>query len=185
MGSPNTEYHRSSNENQHNVTLYAFMMSKYEVTFEQYDVFCEAIGKNKPDGPFGRGKQPVVNVSWFDATAFAEWMGCRLPTEAEWEYACRAGTKTQFYTGGTLSNSKANYSKLNPNLSYEETLNIIKNKTMMPMPVGSFAPNPWGLFDMHGNVKEWCSDWLGDYPTTKQVDPKGQCHLVKRHIALL
>ena len=156
MGSPTSEVNRSSDETQHKVTLSAFKMSKYEVTFAQYDAFCDATGREKPDDEgWGRGNRPVINVSWHDATAFAEWMGCRLPTEAEWEYACRAGTITPFNTGNNLTTSQANYDR-------EKTL-----------PVGSFAPNAWGLYDMHGNVWEWCSDFYGVYNSGNQTNPKG------------
>ncbi len=169
MGSPASEVGRFNDETQHQVTLSAFKMSKYEVTFEQYDAFCEATGRPKPDDEgWGRGKRPVINVSWYDATAFAEWMGCRLPTEAEWEYACRAGTTTPFNTGNCLSTSQANY---NGNYPYSNcSKGEYRGKTM---PVGSFEPNAWGLYDMHGNVWEWCSDWYGDYSTTAQTNPKG------------
>ena len=169
MGSPTSEADRMNDETQHQVTLSAFKMSKYEITFEQYDVFCEATGREKPDDEgWGRGKRPVINVSWYDAIAFAEWMGCRLPTEAEWEYACRAGTTTPFNTGNNLTTSQANY---NGNGPYNNNAKgEYRRKTM---PVGSFAPNAWGLYDMHGNVWEWCSDWYGDYPNTAQTNPKG------------
>lgn len=169
MGSPTSEANRYYDETQHQVTLSAFKMSKYEVTFEQYDLFCEATGRSKPnDQGWGRGNRPVINVSWDDATAFAEWMGCRLPTEAEWEYACRAGTTTHFNTGICLNTSQANY---NGNYPMEWcTKGEYRQKTM---PVGSFAANAYGLFDMHGNVWEWCSDWYGDYSTSAQTNPKG------------
>ena len=157
MGSPASEVDREDNESpRHQVTLSAFKMSRYEITFAQYDAFCNATGHKKPfDGGWGRGNQPVINVSWTNATAFAEWMGCRLPTEAEWEYACRAGTTTPYNTGNTLTKEQANFHGV---------------KTM---PVGSYAPNAWGLYDMHGNVWEWCSDWWGEYSSSAQNNPKG------------
>jgi len=156
MGSPANEPERDDNERKHMVTLSAFKMSKYAVTFEQYDAFCDEMGFQKPgDEGWGRGKRPVINVNWEDANNFALWMGCRLPTEAEWEYACRAGTTTAFNTGNSLSKSQANYGG---------------SKTT---PVGSYPPNAWGLYDMHGNVWEWCNDWLDDYSTSAQTNPKG------------
>jgi formylglycine-generating enzyme len=170
MGSPDSEADRSSDEGpQHQVTLSGFKMSKYEVTFAQYDAFCEATGRSKPsDEGWGRGNRPVINVNWDDATAFAQWMGCRLPTEAEWEYACRAGTSTPFNTGDCLSTAQANY---NGNYPYS---NCIKGSYLeRTQPVGSYAPNAWGLFDMHGNVWEWCSDWAAEYSSASQTNPTG------------
>jgi sulfatase modifying factor 1 len=156
MGSPLNESGRYNCEEQHEVTLSAFKMSKHEVTFEQYDAFCEATNRQKPnDEGWGRGKRPVMNVTWYDATAYAEWMGCRLPTEAEWEYACRAGRNTPFNTGYYLDKTQANYDG---------------SKTML---VGTYAPNAWGLYDMHGNVWEWCNDWYGDGTSDAKVNPKG------------
>jgi formylglycine-generating enzyme required for sulfatase activity len=156
MGSPWNEAERLYDETQHEVTLSPFRMSKYEVTFEQYDAFCEATGREKPeDEGWGRGNRPVINVSWDDATAFAEWMGCRLPTEAEWEYACRAGSTTPFHTGYNLTTSQANYDGYST------------------VEVGSYDSNVWGLHDMHGNVWEWCSDWYEEYSTITQTNPKG------------
>ncbi len=173
MGSPKKEIDRgnTNDETQHMVSLSAFKMSKYEVTFEQYDLFCDATGREKPnDNGWGRGNLPVINVSWDDANAFAEWMGCRLPTEAEWEYACRAGTSTTFNTGNCISTDLANYCG---NYPYKRCRKgAYRERTM---PVGSFAPNAWGLYDMHGNVMEWCNDWNGDYPVWEEniSNPQG------------
>jgi sulfatase modifying factor 1 len=169
MGSPKSEMEREKNETQHQVTLSAFRMSKYEVTFEQYDRFCDATGRKKPDDSgWGRDSRPVMRVSWDDAKAFAEWMGCRLPTEAEWEYACRAGTTTPYYTGNNLTTEQANYNGNYP--YYKNPKGRYVERTVR---VGNSEPNAWGLYDMSGNVWEWCSDWLGDYPSGPQTNPQG------------
>jgi len=156
MGSPASDVGRSDDKIQHEVKLSAFKMSAYEVTFEQYDAFCVTTNREKPrDEDWGRGQRPVINVSWYDATAFAKWMGCRLPTEAEWEYACRAGSTTPFNTGENLTTSQANYGS-------DQTRTV-----------GTLTSNAFGLYDMHGNVWEWCSDGHGDYPSSPQTNPSG------------
>jgi len=139
----------------HTVSVEQFAMGRYEVTFAQYDRFAEATGREKPrDEGWGRGNRPVIYVTWNDATAYAEWLSnqtgrqYRLPTEAEWEYAARAGTETKYWWGNTASHEYANYDG--------------EGSTSL---VGSFLPNPFGLYDILGNVWEWtCSAYDGDGP---------------------
>ena len=144
----------------HKVTLTkGFKMSKYLVTYDIYDKFCNATGREKPsDAGWGRGKRPVIRITWEDAQAFCDWAEVRLPTEAEWEYACRAGTTTKYSFGDK------------PDDAYIWHLYNADWKTQH---VGQKLPNPWGLYDMHGNVWEWCSDWMGPYTGEDQVDPIG------------
>ena len=112
-------------------------------------------------------KSSLDSLKWI-VTWNKKATGYRLPTEAEWEYACRAGTVTPFSTGDDIITNQANY---NGNYTYHNnTKGIYREKTT---PVGSFAPNPWGLYDMHGNVLEWCWDWYGEYSTEPQIDPDG------------
>lgn len=169
MGSPANEPGRQSDEDLIQITIAAFKMAKYEITFAQYDLFCEETGRTKPkDNTWGRENRPVINVNWVDAVAFAKWLGCRLPTEAEWEYACKAGSDTPFNTGNNLTTDQANYDG-----NYPYNGNVTGSYRQKTSPVGSFAPNPWGLHDMHGNVWEWCSNWYGDYPNAPANNPQG------------
>ena len=167
MGSPSSEKGRKDDEIQHQVTLSAFKMSKYPITLEQYGLFCDATGRTKPWGG-ERGNLPVTRVTWDDAAACAEWMGCRLPTEAEFEYAARAKTTTPFYTGDCLTSEQANFNGEEPYTNCAKSED--RNKAM---PVGSFPPNAFGLYDMHGNILQWCNDWYGEYDVNEKTNPKG------------
>jgi formylglycine-generating enzyme required for sulfatase activity len=167
MGSPKDEKERKDDEVQHKVTLSSFKMSKYCITLEQYDAFCEATGSYKPWGR-KRGNMPASQVTWNDADAFAKWMGCRLPTEAEWEYAARANTTTPFYTGDCLTSDQANFNGEEPYINCKES--EYRNK---PLPVGSFPPNAFGLYDMNGNLMQWTNDWYGKYNVNDTLNPKG------------
>ena len=202
MGSPLTEVSRGTNETQYTVTLSAFRISKYEITNAQFAAFLNAksIGSNglyaagaypsqiliyassgtSDWGLHYNGTQwisvagyetsPVINVTWYGATEFATYMGGTLPTEAQWEYACRGGTTTPFSTGTCLTNLQANYDWSSP---YSTCTNTVTTSPAKTMPVGTFAANGYGLYDMHGNAWEWCSDWYGNYPTSAQTDPTG------------
>lgn len=187
MGSPTNEAERDANEVQHTVTLTkGFYMSKYPVTQGEY---LTLIGSN-PSYFTGSLSRPVEQVSWIDATNYCArltqqeqaaghvptgWV-YRLPTESEWEYACRAGTTTAFHYGNALRGGMANF---NDQFEYDSTNGTIffQNPTIPPLTgttnVGSYLPNAWGLYDMHGNVSEWCQDWFGDYPTGSVTDPPG------------
>ncbi len=156
MGSPKNEKGRY-NERQHQVHIkQAFAMGKYEVAFEEYDRFVEATGRATPsDEDWGRGQRPVINVDWHAAVAYAEWLSqetgqsYRLPTEAEWEYAARAGTQTAYWWGNQIGRNKANCDGCGSRWDGKQTA-----------PVGRFQANPFGLYDVHGNVWEWtCSEW--------------------------
>ncbi|MHC6201746.1 formylglycine-generating enzyme family protein [Breznakiellaceae bacterium SP9] len=188
MGSPANEAERWDWEGpQHKVTLSSFSMSKTEVTQKDYQAL---MGKNPSS--FTGDTLPVESVSWYDAVEYCNarsrkegltpaytisgtnvsWNqnanGYRLPTEAEWEYACRAGTTTPFSTGSNISTAQANY-----NGNYPYNGNSKGTYREATTAVGSFAPNSWGLYDMHGNVWEWCWDWYDAYSSGDQTDPLG------------
>ena len=169
MGSPRSEPGREADEGpRHRVRLpRAFAVGVYEVTFAEWDACLRDGGCDwyPPDEDWGRGRRPVINVSWEDAQRYVAWLRrrtgarYRLLSEAEWEYVARAGTTTPFHTGATISPELANY---NGDLAYGTgAAGIYRRRTL---PVGSFPANEFGLHDVHGNVWEWVEDcWHGSY----------------------
>ncbi|WP_133012177.1 formylglycine-generating enzyme family protein [Marinomonas flavescens] len=154
---------------------HGFYISKYEVTFDQYDRFAKATGRKIPaDNGWGRGNRPVINVSWYDAKAYTSWLSdqtnqvYRLPTEIEWEYSARANSNTAFWYGNSV---KPGYSVCDSCGSQWDGVSTA--------PVGSQASNPLGLYDMHGNVAEWVEDCYHDSykgaPTKNQIWLSDQC----------
>ena len=159
----------------HEVKIDSFTLSKYEVTFKAYDAFTDATGRERADDEgWGRGLRPVINVSWYDAMAYTEWLSgqtgdrYRLPTEAEWEYAARAGTTTAYSWGDSIGRNRANCRGCASLWGGEKTALV-----------GSFKANGWGLYDMHGDVWEWVQDcWNANYegaPTDGTAWLSGDC----------
>ena len=156
MGSPSGEEGRYSDEGPvRTVTIgKRIAMGRYEVTFADYDRFVAATNGRRPDDEgWGRGSRPVINVNWNEAKAYATWLSAqtgksyRLPSESEWEYAARAGTETAYSWGNEIGVNRANCDGCGSQWDDEQT-----------SPVGSFEPNAFGLYDMHGNVYEWVED---------------------------
>jgi formylglycine-generating enzyme required for sulfatase activity len=153
-------------------------MGIYEVTNEQYERFDP--GHRHLRGKMGfsiESDEAVVFVSWYDAKAFCDWLSkkeglpYRLPTEAEWEYACRAGTRTAFSTGDSLPEA---FHKNVRRSWYPDPQRGKGRKEVVPLHVGNAPANPWGLYDIHGNVEEWCEDWYGPYEAHQRTDPVGR-----------
>jgi formylglycine-generating enzyme required for sulfatase activity len=183
MGSPTTEAGRGADETQHEVTLtHGFYLGKYEVTQAQYETVMtgNSEGLNaKPSNWPNNNDRPVEKVSWNDVQVFLSRLNDMeevagrlptgwkyvLPTEAQWEYACRAGTTTAYSWGNDINSSRANYNwdgAHNTGNDFKQTRNV-----------GKYAANPWGFFDMQGNVWEWVSDWKANYPGGAQTNPEG------------
>ena len=160
MGSPKTEKDHFCDEDQNDVIIAkSFYLGKYVVTQEQWESVME-----KNSSEVIGGKLPVTNVSWSECQGFIKKLNertklsFRLPTEAEWEYACRAGSLTAYSIGDNIKPNDANFD--------ESQIN-------KPVPVGSYKPNAFGLYDMHGNVLEWCEDWYGEYSKNLVSDIQG------------
>jgi len=189
MGSPSSEAGRYDKEVQHQVSLSSFAISKYDVTFDEYDAYCQTTGLAKPsDSGWGRGARPVINVNWYEAVAYCNWKskqdglrpaytingttvscdfgakGYRLPTEAEWEYAAKGGPQASSLAQNAVYAGSANL---------DQVAWYSGNSGSKPHPVGQKAPNSFGLYDMAGNVWQWCWDWYGAYSMGSQGDSRG------------
>jgi formylglycine-generating enzyme required for sulfatase activity len=173
MGSPPSEPHRGA-ESEHRVTIATpFAVSKFEISFDEWDACVKSggCGGYRPDDQnWGRGKRPVINISWDNAEAYVNWLShmtgknYRLLSESEWEYAARAGTTTPFSSGGMITPNQANY---DGSVDGAGPSKVNRQKTM---PVGSFPANGFGLHDMHGNVSEWVADCWHDEYTAAPAD---------------
>ncbi len=163
---------------QHKVTLTAaFYVTTTEVTQASYEAVVKPKAPTEYPEGFQGANHPMVNIAYRDLEKFFKTLGSQeeekgraysAPTEAQWEYACRGGTQTPFSFGETISTDQANY---NGEYIYGEGKKGVNREK--PLPVGSLQPNAWGLYDMHGNVSEWCADFFGRYASDAQADPTG------------
>jgi formylglycine-generating enzyme required for sulfatase activity len=178
----------------HNVTVSPFHIGKFEVTFDEYDEFCDSTGRRKPEDYWGRGKMPAINVTWFDAVEYCNWLsrvrgydtcyaisgmevvrdfsrnGYRLPTEAEWEFAARCDGEGGVTPGHAFSGYKE---AVVPEPVFDEYVWGAINANSAAHLVGTKLPNHLGIYDMSGNVSEWCWDWYGTYGPGPDMDPTG------------
>lgn len=198
MGSPSTERQRQADERQHTVTVSSFYLDPYEVTQADYN---KVMGRNPSH--FRGDDLPVDSVTWYDAVAYCNKLsesrgltpvytisgtsvtwdrsanGYRLPTEAEWEYAARAGTTTIFYDGNQITSDNANFEGSYPYLIEENYVTrrdpsvVTSRNRGTTIAVNSLTPNSFGLYNMYGNVSEWCFDYYGQYSEAQTVDPVG------------
>jgi formylglycine-generating enzyme required for sulfatase activity len=188
QGSPESETGRLPNEGpRHSVTFpNPFLISKYEITNKQYRLFDPTHTSSKVlNTDLDGDRQPVVGITWSQAKDYCAWltkqasMTFSLPTEAEWEYACRAGTDTRRYWGDDPDNNQtwkyANAADISSASAGLQFGNPFPNDDGFAgsSPVGSFLPNAYGIYDMMGNVWEWCEDWFGLYTADAAIDPSG------------
>jgi formylglycine-generating enzyme required for sulfatase activity len=176
MGSPLTEANRDISEGQHAVTIsLPFYMQTTEVTVDQWR---RVMGRRLIAKKKGAGNMPVVKVSWYDCRKFIRKLNqitgqrYQLPTEAQWEYAARAGSTTAYFWGEQSDCSRAMFAN-NP-MKYDACVSVNRSSGLSagrPAPVKRYAPNAWGLYDMHGNVWEWCRDLFDRYDAVAVVDP--------------
>jgi formylglycine-generating enzyme required for sulfatase activity len=187
MGSPTSEAQRKDDELRHRVKITRpYYLGRFEVTQDEYALVTgktpshfSPAGERQEVVGLDTGDMPVERVTWNDAVDFCRRLSAlpeeraasrtyRLPTEAEWEYACRAGTTTAFNVGDTLSPAQANFDATRPYGDVEPGVSLKRTRT-----VGLYSPNAWGLYDMHGNVWEWCQDGQRTYRSGTAVDPVG------------
>ena len=176
MGSPGSELARYDNETpQHRVTIPSFAVGVYEVTFEEFDacVAAEGCGDHRAFDRWGRERRPVHNIYWDAAQVYVAWLSrvtgaeYRLLSESEWEYVARAGTSTRFWWGDDVGVNRANCQ------------GCASQRSEQTVPVGSFSPNAFGVYDMNGNVQEWVRDcWNDSYygaPRDGRAWTSGDC----------